>query len=333
MKFVDEVKIYIRAGHGGAGCVSFRREKFIPRGGPDGGEGGKGGDVIFRASESHRTLLDLRYQQQFLAKNGDPGSGNNRSGKSAADLEIVVPVGTVIKDFETGEILADLPAASQIYVAGHGGIGGKGNAHFATSTHQTPRFAQEGMPGDERWLQLELKLLADVGIIGFPNAGKSTFISRVSAARPKIADYPFTTLTPHLGVVKHLDSNSFVLADIPGLIPGAHEGHGMGIQFLKHVERTSLLLHIIDIADEANKNALSNFKAINKELEFYNPQLLAKPQIVALNKIDLPHVRERVKKEVARFKKKGIILHPFSAATGEGIKEILNEIIEKLNQK
>ena len=332
MKFVDEVKIYIRAGHGGAGCVSFRREKFIPRGGPDGGEGGKGGDVIFRASESHRTLLDLRYQQQFLAKNGDPGSGNNRSGKSAADLEIVVPVGTVIKDFETGEILADLPAAGQIYVAGHGGIGGKGNAHFATSTHQTPRFAQEGMPGDERWLQLELKLLADVGIIGFPNAGKSTFISRVSAARPKIADYPFTTLTPHLGVVKHLDSNSFVLADIPGLIPGAHEGHGMGIQCLKHVERTSLLLHIIDISDEANNNALSNFKAINKELEFYNPQLLAKPQIVALNKIDLPHVRERAKKEVARFKKKGIILHPFSAATGEGIKEILNEIIEKLNQ-
>jgi GTP-binding protein len=333
MKFVDEVKIYIRAGHGGAGCVSFRREKFIPRGGPDGGEGGKGGDVIFRASESHRTLLDLRYQQQFLAKNGEPGSGNNRSGKSAGDLVVIVPVGTVIKDFETGEILADLPAAEQIYVAGRGGIGGKGNAHFATSTHQTPRFAQEGMPGDERWLQLELKLLADVGIIGFPNAGKSTFISRVSAARPKIADYPFTTLTPHLGVVKHLDSNSFVLADIPGLIPGAHEGHGMGIRFLKHVERTSLLLHIIDISDEANNNALLNFKVINKELEFYNPELLAKPQIVALNKIDLPYVREQVKKEVARFKKKGIILHPFSAATGEGIKEILDEIIEKLNKK
>ena len=313
--------------------MSFRREKFIPRGGPDGGEGGKGGDVIFRASESHRTLLDLRYQQQFLAKNGDPGSGNNRSGKKGADLEITVPVGTVIKDFDTGEILADLPAAGQTYIAGRGGIGGKGNAHFATSTHQTPRFAQEGMPGDERWLKLELKLLADVGIIGFPNAGKSTFISRVSAARPKIADYPFTTLTPHLGVVKHLDSNSFVLADIPGLIPGAHEGHGMGIQFLKHVERTALLLHIIDISDESSNNALQNFKVINKELEFYNPQLLAKPQIVALNKIDLPYVREQVKKEVARFKKKGIILHPFSAATGEGIKEILNEIIEKLNQK
>jgi GTP-binding protein len=277
--------------------------------------------------------LDLRYQQHYLAKNGDPGSGNNRSGKSAEDLEIVVPVGTVVKDFETQEILADLSENGQIFTVGHGGIGGKGNAHFATSTHQTPRFAQEGMPGDERWLKLELKLLADVGIVGFPNAGKSTFISRVSAARPKIADYPFTTLTPHLGVVKHLDSNSFVMADIPGLIPGAHEGHGMGIQFLKHVERTSLLLHIIDISTEPNIDAWANFRAINKELEFYNPQLLEKPQITALNKIDLPFIRDRVKKEVARFKKKGIILHPFSAVTGEGITEILNKIIEILSQK
>ncbi|MEN6621598.1 MAG: GTPase ObgE [Smithella sp.] len=333
MKFVDEVKIFIRAGHGGPGCVSFRREKFIPRGGPDGGNGGKGGDIIFRTSESHRTLLDLRYQQQYLAKNGDPGSGNNRSGKSAEDLEIVVPVGTVVKDFETQEILADLSENGQKFIIGRGGIGGKGNAHFATSTHQTPRFAQEGMPGDERWLKLELKLLADVGIVGFPNAGKSTFISRVSAARPKVADYPFTTLTPHLGVVKHLDSNSFVMADIPGLIPGAHEGHGMGIQFLKHVERTSLLLHIIDISTEPNINAWDNFEAINKELGFYNPQLLEKPQIVALNKIDLPFVKDHVKKEVARFRKKGIILHPFSAATGEGITEILNKIIELLSQK
>lgn len=332
MKFVDEAKIFIRAGHGGAGCVSFRREKFIPRGGPDGGEGGKGGNIIFRTSESHRTLLDLKYQQQYLAKNGKPGSGNNRSGKSAEDMEIVVPVGTVVKDFETGEILADLPVAGQTYIAAHGGIGGKGNAHFATSTHQTPRFAQDGMPGDERWLKLELKLLADVGIVGFPNSGKSTFISSVSAARPKIADYPFTTLTPHLGVVKHLDSPSFVMADIPGLIPGAHEGHGMGIQFLKHVERTSLLLHIIDISTEPDTNALTNFKAINKELKFYNPQLLTKPQIVALNKIDLPYVKDQVKKEVARFKKKGIILHPFSAVTGEGVTEILNEIIEKLSR-
>lgn len=332
MKFVDEAKIYIKAGHGGPGCVSFRREKFVPRGGPDGGEGGKGGNIIFRAARSHRTLLDLQYQQQYLAKNGGHGSGNNRSGKSAEDLEITVPVGTVVKDFETGEILADLASDGQTYIAGHGGIGGKGNAHFATSTHQTPRFAQEGMPGEERWLKLELKLLADVGIIGFPNAGKSTFISRVSAARPKIADYPFTTLTPHLGVVKHQDSPSFVMADIPGLIPGAHEGHGMGIKFLKHVERTSLLLHIIDISTEPDINALSNYKAINKELGFYNPELLERRQIVALNKIDLPCVKDQVKKEVARFKKKGIILHPFSAVTGEGTAEILNKIIEKLSK-
>ena len=332
MKFVDEAKIFIKAGHGGPGCVSFRREKFVPRGGPDGGEGGKGGDIFFRAAESHRTLLDLKYQQHYLAKNGNYGSGNNRSGKSAEDLEIVVPVGTIVKDFETQEILADLSVNGQTYIVGHGGIGGKGNSHFATSTHQTPRFAQEGMPGDERWLKLELKLLADVGIVGFPNSGKSTFISRVSAARPKIADYPFTTLTPHLGVVKHLDSNSFVMADIPGLIAGAHEGHGMGIQFLKHVERTSLLLHIIDISSEPDNNALVNYKAINKELGFYNPQLLEKPQIVALNKIDLPYIKDQVKKEVARFKKKGIILHPFSAVTGEGITEILNKIIERLNQ-
>jgi len=332
MKFVDEVKIYTKAGHGGPGCVSFRREKYVPRGGPDGGEGGKGGDVIFRAAESHRTLLDLKYQQHYIAKNGGHGSGNNRSGKSSPDLEIIVPVGTVVKDFETGELLADLSVVGQTYIVCHGGIGGKGNAHFATSTHQTPRFAQEGMEGEEHWLKLELKLLADVGIVGFPNSGKSTFISRVSAAKPKIADYPFTTLTPHLGVVKHRDSKSFVLADIPGLISGAHEGHGMGIQFLKHVERTSLLLHIIDISMEPDENAWKNYQAINRELGFYNQELLTKPQIVALNKIDLPQVRDRIKKDVALFRKKGIILHPFSAATGEGITEILNKIIETLSK-
>jgi GTPase len=332
MKFVDEVKIYVHAGHGGPGCVSFRREKFVPKGGPDGGNGGKGGDVFFTASESHRTLLDLRYQQHFVAKNGGHGEGNNCSGKSSDDLEIIVPVGTVVKDFETQEVLADLSAAGQKFIVAYGGIGGKGNAHFATSTHQTPRFAQEGMPGDERWLKLELKLLADVGIVGFPNAGKSTFISRVSAARPKIADYPFTTLTPHLGVVKHGDSNSFVIADIPGLITGAHEGQGMGIKFLKHVERTSLLLHLIDISMPPHTDAWANYEAINKELEFFNPELLSKPQIVALNKIDLPEVKERVKKEVALFKKKGIMLHPFSAVTGAGVKEILNNIIEILSK-
>ncbi len=332
MKFVDEVKVHVRGGHGGAGCVSFRREKFVPKGGPDGGDGGRGGDVILRAATSHHTLLDLKYQQHLFAKNGGHGSGNNRSGRGAEDMIVDVPVGTVVMDFETGETLADLTAAGQTYIVGAGGIGGKGNAHFKSSTHQTPRFAQEGMEGVERRVKLELKLLADVGLIGFPNAGKSTFISHVSAARPKIADYPFTTLTPHLGVVKHGDAPSFVVADIPGLISGAHEGMGMGIQFLRHVERTTVLLHIIDISDEEHANAWKNFTAINSELELYNPQLMEKPQIVALNKIDLPDVREKVKKSVAQFSKKGIMLHPFSAATGEGLQDILNKIITLLSK-
>ena len=332
MKFVDEAKIYIKAGHGGRGCVSFRREKFVPRGGPDGGDGGKGGDVIFRATEKHRTLLDFKYRQHHMAKNGGHGSGNNRTGRSAPDLEILVPVGTIIKDAETKEVLADLSQVDQVFVVARGGIGGKGNAHFATSTHQTPRFAQDGMDGEERWIFLELKLLADVGIIGFPNAGKSTFISRVSAARPKIADYPFTTLTPHLGVVRHSTAESFVIADIPGLISGAHEGVGMGIKFLKHVERTSLLLHIIDISVEPQTDAWQNYTTINNELECYDSSMLAKPQIVALNKIDLPFVREKAKKEVALFKKKGIILHPFSAVTGEGLDKILNKIVTTINK-
>ncbi len=332
MKFVDEAKIYVRGGHGGAGAVSFRREKFVPKGGPDGGDGGKGGDVIFRAAASHHTLLDLKYQQHQFAKNGGHGSGNNRTGRSAEDLEVVVPPGTLVKDFETGEVLVDLAQAGQTFIVARGGIGGKGNAHFKTSTHQTPRFAQEGMEGEERTLLLELKLLADVGLVGFPNAGKSTFISRVSAAHPKIADYPFTTLTPHLGVVKYKDAPGFVVADIPGLIAGAHEGQGMGIQFLRHVERTLVLVHLIDISDEANTNAWKNYTVIQKELESFNPQLLAKSQIVALNKIDLPFVREKVKKTVAQFKKKGIILYPFSAATGEGLQDILQTIATLLQQ-
>jgi GTP-binding protein len=331
MKFVDEAKIFVKGGHGGAGCVSFRREKFVPKGGPDGGDGGKGGDVIFRASKSHHTLLDLKYQQHQVAKNGGHGSGNNRTGRSAVDLEVIVPPGTVVKDYETGEILADLSELGQTFIVAKGGIGGKGNAHFKTSTHQTPRFAQEGMDGEERWLKMELKLLADVGLVGFPNAGKSTFISLVSAARPKIADYPFTTLTPHLGVVKYADAPSFVVADIPGLIAGAHEGLGMGIQFLRHVERTALLVHLIDISQDPHTNAWKNFTAINKELESYNPQLLAKAQMACLNKIDLPAVREKVKKSVAQFQKKGIILHPFSAATGEGLQDILGKIVTLLN--
>ena len=331
MKFVDEAKIFVRGGHGGAGCVSFRREKFVPKGGPDGGDGGKGGDVIFRAAQTHHTLLDLKYRQHQIAKNGGHGSGNNRTGRSAENLEVVVPPGTLVKDFETGEVLADLAAAGQTFVAARGGKGGKGNAHFKTSTHQAPRFAQEGMEGEERILLLELKLLADVGLVGFPNAGKSTFISRVSAARPKIADYPFTTLSPHLGVVKHKDSPAFVVADIPGLIAGASEGLGMGIQFLRHVERTRVLVHLIDISEETRTGAWKNFTAINRELENYNPQLLDKEQLVCLNKIDLPAVRGKVKKIVAQFSKKGIMLHPFSAATGEGLQDILGKIVTLLD--
>ncbi len=333
MKFVDEVKVYVQAGHGGAGAISFRREKFIPKGGPDGGNGGKGGDVILRATNSHHTLLDLKYRQHLTAQNGGHGSGNNRTGHDGSDLSVDVPVGTVVKDHETKEILADLTEVGQTYIAGAGGIGGKGNAHFKTSTHQTPRFAQEGMEGHACTLTLELKLLADVGLVGFPNAGKSTFIARVSAARPKIADYPFTTLTPHLGVVSHGNAPAFVIADIPGLITGASEGMGMGIQFLRHVERTSVLLHMVDISDEAHPDAWKNFAAINKELALYNSELSGKPQIVTLNKIDLPFVRERVKKIVAQFSKKGIMLHPFSAVTGEGLQDILNSIITLLSQK
>ncbi len=333
MKFVDEAKIYIKAGHGGRGCVSFRREKYVPRGGPNGGDGGKGGDIIFRATEKHRTLLDFKYCQHHVAKNGGHGSGNNRTGKSAADLEIPVPVGTIIKDASTSEVLADLSQVGQMYLAARGGIGGKGNAHFATATHQTPKFAQEGMEGEERWILLELKLLADVGIVGFPNAGKSTFIARVSAARPKIADYPFTTLTPHLGVVQHSRDVSFVIADIPGLITGAHTGMGMGIKFLRHIERTSVLLHIIDISAGEQADAWDNYNIINNELACYDVALMERPQIVTLNKIDLPFVREKAKKEVARFKKKGIILYPFSAATGEGVDKIINKLAGLIGKK
>lgn len=332
MKFVDEAKIFVKAGHGGSGCVSFRREKFVPRGGPDGGDGGKGGNVIFLADRSHHTLLDLKYRQHYLAKNGGHGSGNNRTGRNAVNIEVLIPPGTVIKDFATNEILADLTQQGQKFIAAKGGIGGKGNAHFKTSTHQTPRFAQEGMEGEERWLTLELKLLADVGLIGFPNVGKSTLISRVSAARPKIADYPFTTLSPNLGVVKHGDCPDFIIADIPGLIAGAHEGLGMGVQFLRHVERTSVLVHLIDISEETHNNAWENFVSINKELQGYNPHLLEKNQVVCLNKIDLPHVRDKVKKSVAQFLKKEITLHPFSAATGEGLPDILNKIATLLSK-
>jgi GTPase len=330
MKFVDETKIYVKAGDGGKGCVSFRREKFVPRGGPDGGDGGRGGDVIARASRNHHTLLDLSYNQHHIVERGGSGGSNNKTGKSSGDIEIVVPVGTVISDFETGETLCDLSEAGQSCIIARGGIGGKGNAHFASSTNRAPHYAQEGIPGEERWVKLEVKLLADVGLVGFPNAGKSTLISRVSAARPKIADYPFTTLSPVLGVVSHKE-NTFVIADIPGLIEGAHEGMGLGTRFLKHIERTYLLVHMIDLSGGPEKKPWKDYQAINKELESFSPLLLEKPQVVVFNKIDVPEARERLKKGVDTFKRKGIRIFPVSAATGEGIEQLLDEVIRLLS--
>jgi GTP-binding protein len=330
MKFIDEAKIFIQGGHGGRGCVSFRREKYVPRGGPDGGDGGKGGDIVFQASHNLATLLDFRYRPHHLAPGGAKGEGNNRTGRSGEDIEIAVPVGTIIKEAESQIILADLTRDGERFVAAKGGIGGKGNAHFSSSTNRAPRFAQDGMPGEERWIILELKLLADVGIVGRPNVGKSTFISRVSAARPKIADYPFTTLVPNLGVVSYGQNQGFVIADIPGLITGAHTGAGMGVQFLKHVERTSVLLHIIDISGEDYQGAWELYESTNRELRHFNATLMNKPQIVAINKTDLPATRERMKKDIDIFREKGIEVSTFSAVTGEGLDGILGRLREQL---
>jgi GTPase len=333
MKFIDEAKIYIKAGDGGRGCVSFRREKYVPRGGPNGGDGGKGGDIVIVASGNHRTLLDLKYRQHHTARHGGYGGGSDRTGRNADDVEIPVPVGTMVKDAETGEILADLVQDGQRFVVAKGGRGGRGNAFFATATHQAPKFAQPGEKGEEHWVILELKLLADVGIIGLPNAGKSTFIARVSAARPRIADYPFTTLTPNLGVVKYANAVPFVIADIPGLIEGAHGGHGLGIRFLRHVERTGVLLHMIDLSQEPDADATKAYETINRELALYSPELVIKPQVVALSKIDLPEVRKKIKKEIDIFRKKGIKIFAISAVTGEGVHEVLAEIAKKLKAK
>ena len=332
MKFVDEAKIYVKAGHGGSGCVSFRREKFVPKGGPDGGDGGKGGDVIFRTTESHHTLLDLKYKQHQIAKNGGHGSGNHRTGKSAPDLEISVPVGTIIKNFDTGEELADLSKAGQTYIAARGGIGGKGNSHFATSTHQTPRFAQEGMEGDEFTLKLELKLLADVGIIGFPNAGKSTLLSVLSSARPKIADYEFTTLEPMLGVVKGSDYCSFVMADIPGIIEGAHEGKGLGHQFLQHIQRTAILLFLIDVN---TPDPISAYQTLRSELYLYDKYLDTRPFIVAISKLDtVSDVDEAFAPIAKAFKEQfNVDALPISAVNHLNLDRLKHRIFELLEKQ
>lgn len=324
MKFIDEAKIYVKAGDGGRGCVSFRREKFVPKGGPDGGNGGSGGDVILVSEGRLASLLDFKYRREYKAERGQHGMGSMCSGRDGLDLKIKVPVGTVVKDADTGEALADLVEDGQEYLVSRGGRGGKGNAHFATSTHQTPRFAQPGEPGEERNLKLELKLLADVGIIGFPNAGKSTLISHISAAKPRIADYPFTTLVPNLGIVKFGDFGGFVVADIPGLIEGAHEGKGLGVRFLKHIERTSIFIHVIDLSPVSGRDPKEDFEVVNRELKAFKAELAERPQVVALNKTDIPEAEEKVPELLKFFNGLGIKVFSISAATGKGLKELVN---------
>ncbi len=322
-KFVDQVRIRVRAGDGGNGCVSFRRERYIPKGGPDGGDGGKGGDVILQADSQLSTLLDLSYPQQFRARKGSHGKGKNQTGRDGKDLIIRVPVGTLVWDDETGELLQDLLLDGQQYVAASGGRGGRGNARFATPTHRAPRHAEKGEKGEERWLRLDLKLLADVGIVGFPNTGKSTLLSRISSARPKIGDYPFTTLAPNLGVVERGEGRVFIVADIPGLIEGASKGAGLGLTFLRHVERTKLLIHLLDISGEPEKSPLKAFETLNRELKAYHPSLVTKTQIIALNKIDLPSVRDRAETVKKEFEQIGHRLYMISGQTGEGVDELI----------
>ena len=330
MKFIDEVSLTVQSGCGGRGCVSFRRERFIPRGGPDGGNGGRGGDVRLVARAGRRTLYPFRFQRIFKAENGAPGEGNQRSGKAGADLTIEVPPGTLVFDADSGELIRDLVAPEDAVVVATGGRGGKGNTHFKTSTHQTPRFAQPGEPGQTRQLRLELKLLADVGIIGLPNAGKSTLISRVSAATPKIADYPFTTLTPTLGVVTPpFGGEPFVMADIPGLIEGAHAGVGLGTRFLRHVERTRILVHLVDAAAIDPSDPLRDLRIVNTELERYGQRLAAKNQIVALNKIDLTGAEEKARQLARALGETVPVL--ISAATGAGVRQLLGRIVAALD--
>ena len=326
MNFIDEAKIYVKAGDGGRGCVSFRREKFVPKGGPDGGDGGDGGDVIIVADRNVSTLIDLRYRRHYRAERGQHGMGSLCHGRKGRSVRIRVPVGTVIKDAVTGQVLADLTEDGQEFVCARGGKGGLGNARFATPTNRAPRYAQPGTPGEERQLLVELKLIADVGIIGFPNAGKSTLISRISSARPKIADYPFTTLVPNLGVVRFGDFGGFVVADIPGLIEDAHRGRGLGVRFLKHTERVCMFIHLIDPSPQTGRDPVEDFRTINTELKAYNPELLKKPQVVALNKIDLPEARKRAESVLKFFHTEGIKVFLISAVTGEGVSALIDHV-------
>lgn len=328
--FTDYVKIYAKAGDGGNGAISFRREKYVAAGGPDGGDGGKGGDVYFEVDPNSNTLIDFRYKKKFKAQNGNNGEGSNKYGKGGEDLTIKVPIGTVIKDAMTNEVLADLSQEGQRELVLKGGRGGKGNTHFATSTRQAPRFSQDGENGEEKELILELKLLADVGLIGFPNVGKSTFLGRTTSATPKIADYHFTTLEPNLGVVKTDYGESFVIADIPGIIEGASEGVGLGLQFLRHIERTRLLLHIIDVSGSEGRDPVDDFNKINAELQKYSKKLSKRKQIIVANKIDSMQDESLYNELEKMAKENNIEIFKISAVTGEGVSELIKHVAELL---
>ena len=330
MQFIDEAEIHVKAGDGGAGAVAFRREKFVPRGGPSGGDGGNGGDVVLETDARLTTLLDFRFKREYRAKNGEPGRGRDQNGHAAKEMLLKVPPGTLVKDAATGEVLADLRDDGIRYVIAKGGRGGLGNMNFATPTLQAPRFAQPGTEGEEKRVRLELRLLADVGLVGFPNAGKSTLVARLSRARPKIADYPFTTLAPHLGVVQYKDRRSFVLSDLPGLIEGAHQGKGLGHRFLKHMQRCRAMIHLVDASQD--RDLVTDFEAIRKELVLFDPALGRKEQVVAANKVDVPEARERAEALRKKLARKKIRVHLISGATGEGTEQMLDAVVGALDR-
>ena len=329
--FIDRARIQVKAGDGGDGMSSFRREKFVPKGGPSGGDGGRGGDVVFIVDNNVNTLLDFRYKRKFVAKNGDNGQTKNCYGQKAEPLYIKVPPGTIIKDEESGEVLADLTEVGQETVIVRGGRGGRGNARFVSSINRSPTFSEKGEPGEGRSLVLELKLLADVGLVGYPSVGKSSLVSMVSAARPEIAEYHFTTLVPVLGVVSLGPEHSFVIADIPGLIEGAHEGVGLGHDFLRHVERTKIIVHVVDVSGIEGRDPIEDYQRINKELKLYNERLANRPQIVAANKMDLPEAQENYQRFKEFIESEGKEIFPISAATNEGLKELMSRVSKALD--
>lgn len=331
MQFLDRARIVVKGGDGGNGVTAFRREKFVPRGGPSGGDGGRGGSVYMEATTQLNTLLQFRFNPEYRAGRGNHGEGSNKHGRDAEDIIILIPVGTLVTDAETGDLIHDFSQAGERITIAAGGRGGKGNAQFATSTNRAPRYHEDGRPGVVRTLQLELKLIADVGLVGFPNVGKSTLISRISAARPKIADYPFTTLEPNLGVVEYGDGDTFVVADIPGLIEGAHEGTGLGLEFLRHIERTKLLLHVIDVSS-TERDPVADFLTISNELKLYKADLLDKPQMVVASKMDALDEPVRVDQLRAFCESRGLELFTISAVTGQGLKPLINELGRRVEQ-